>query len=69
MIKNWIINLIKTYQKYHFFGEGNCRFIPTCSNYTIEAIKKYGILKGFFLGIIRVLRCNPLFKGGVDPLK
>ncbi len=46
-----------------------CKFYPTCSEYTRQAIKKYGALKGLILGIYRVLRCNPFSKGGYDPLK
>jgi hypothetical protein len=47
----------------------NCKFYPTCSEYTKQAIEKYGSLKGIFLGINRILRCNPFSKGGYDPLK
>ena len=46
-----------------------CKFYPTCSEYTRQAIEKYGALKGLILGIYRVLRCNPFSKGGYDPLK
>ena len=46
-----------------------CKFYPTCSEYTRQAIDKYGALKGLILGIYRVLRCNPFSKGGYDPLK
>lgn len=45
-----------------------CKFIPTCSNYGIEAIKTYGSIKGSILTIKRIMRCNPLSKGGYDPL-
>ena len=46
----------------------HCKYYPTCSQYTKQAIEKYGILKGSFLGIKRILRCNPFSKGGYDPL-
>ena len=48
-----------------FFG---CRFYPTCSQYTYEAIDKYGIFKGSWLGLKRILRCTPFSKGGHDPV-
>lgn len=46
-----------------------CKYYPTCSQYTQEAISKYGIFKGMLLGIKRIFRCNPWSKGGYDPLK
>ena len=45
-----------------------CRFIPTCSQYALEAIEKYGVCKGGALALWRVLRCNPFCKGGYDPV-
>jgi len=47
----------------------SCRFTPTCSNYTIEAVKRYGVFKGLGMGLWRVLRCNPFSKGGYDPVR
>jgi putative membrane protein insertion efficiency factor len=47
----------------------NCRFTPTCSEYAMQAIEKYGALKGLFMAIKRILRCNPFCKGGYDPVK
>ena len=46
-----------------------CRFYPTCSQYAVLAIEKYGAVKGSYIAVKRILRCNPLFKGGYDPLK
>ena len=67
------ILLISFYKKYispifHFFGI-ECKYYPTCSEYTKHAIEKYGFFKGIFLGFIRILKCNPFSKGGYDPLK
>ncbi|GAB4281747.1 MAG: hypothetical protein Kow0029_26970 [Candidatus Rifleibacteriota bacterium] len=47
----------------------NCRFRPTCSQYTYEAIGKYGFIKGACMGLWRILRCNPFSRGGDDPLQ
>lgn len=46
----------------------NCKFLPTCSQYMIEAIVKFGVFKGIKLGIKRFMRCNPMAKGGYDPV-
>lgn len=68
-MKNIIISLIRKYQKIPGRFHYNCKFYPTCSEYTIEALEKYGTLKGLFLGFKRILKCNPFSKGGVDLLK
>ena len=47
---------------------GMCKHIPTCSDYAIESIMEYGVIKGGFLSIKRILRCNPFSKGGYDPV-
>ncbi len=47
----------------------HCRFIPTCSEYTYQAVEKHGVIKGLFLGTKRIIRCRPGTKGGYDPLK
>jgi putative membrane protein insertion efficiency factor len=47
----------------------SCRFYPTCSQYAIDSLNKYGILKGSIKAIYRILRCNPFNKGGYDPVK
>jgi putative membrane protein insertion efficiency factor len=69
-LKNIIIGLIKFYRKYisGMKTTPTCKFIPTCSEYGIEAIEKYGALKGGLLTIWRILRCNPFSKGGYDPV-
>ena len=46
----------------------HCRYIPTCSEYALEAVEKYGAVKGTFLATKRILRCNPFHKGGYDPV-
>ncbi|MEO0145126.1 MAG: membrane protein insertion efficiency factor YidD [candidate division WOR-3 bacterium] len=66
-MKNLFISLIKGYQLFISpILPSSCRFYPTCSNYMILAIEKYGVLKGFIKGIFRILRCNPFSKGGID---
>ena len=72
-MKKILIKIINWYQKnISLWLESKnirCKYYPTCSEYTKQAIKKYGTLKGVFLGILRILRCNPFSKGGYDPLK
>lgn len=46
-----------------------CRFTPTCSEYMYEAVSRYGVIKGVFMGTGRILRCNPFCKGGFDPVR
>ena len=71
------IKIIKFYQKTlsfdhgplkNIYPQGFCRFNPSCSQYGLEAIEKYGIIKGGFKAAWRVIRCNPWNKGGNDPL-
>ena len=68
-MKKISIKLIRFYQKHLsvIFGN-NCRHIPTCSNYALEAYQKHNFLYASFLTIYRILRCNPLGKGGYDPV-
>ncbi len=69
-VKKVLISLIKFYRKYisPYKGNVHCRYIPTCSEYGMEAIEKYGALKGSWLACKRILRCNPFSKGGIDPV-
>ncbi|MFR5875912.1 MAG: membrane protein insertion efficiency factor YidD [Eubacterium sp.] len=70
LLKKLMIFLIRTYQLTLSprFSHGACRYTPTCSQYTIEAIQIHGPVKGAWLGFKRILRCNPFFKGGYDPV-
>lgn len=71
-MKTLMIVIIRFYQKFiskYILTGKNCRFYPTCSQYSLEAYQKYGFFKGTFLTIYRILRCNPFNHGGYDPLK
>jgi putative membrane protein insertion efficiency factor len=69
-VKKILIFLIKSYKKYISpVLPKSCRFYPTCSEYAIGAINKYGVLKGSIKSMYRILRCNPFNKGGYDPVK
>ena len=70
MIRRSLLYLIRFYQTRISPGlPPRCRFIPTCSQYAIEAIEKYGALKGGWLALKRFLRCHPFFKGDIyDPV-
>ena len=72
-MKKLLIKLITIYQnhisKWLTSKNINCKFYPTCSEYTKQAIEKYGAGRGLLKGLYRILRCNPLSKGGYDPLK
>lgn len=69
-MKTILIKSIEFYQKYlsALKRRATCIYTPTCSQYAIEAIGKYGALKGGLLAIWRILRCNPFAKGGYDPV-
>ena len=68
MIKKFVLFLITVYQKVSKYTPARCRFYPTCSEYTRQAIEKYGLLKGGWLGVKRIVRCHPLNEGGYDPV-
>ena len=69
-MKRILVMGIKFYRKYISpLKRPCCIFYPTCSQYTLEAIEKYGAIKGSIMGIKRILRCHPYNKGGFDPVK
>ena len=65
-LKILCMRCIRFYQKY--LSKGTCMYVPSCSQYTLEAILKHGFFVGWFYGIRRILRCNPFSKGGYDPV-
>ena len=69
-MKKTVLFLIRFYQRWlsRLKGKPCCRFYPTCSSYMLGAVERFGVLKGIWLGLLRILRCNPLFKGGFDPV-
>lgn len=67
-MKKILIKLIKGYQKIPGDFHNSCRFQPTCSHYAVEAIERFGSVKGLWLAIKRILRCNPWGKFGYDPV-
>lgn len=71
MIDKMVIIILKFYQKFisPLKRVSSCRFYPTCSQYAIDAITKYGIIKGSFISIKRILKCHPFHPGGYDPVK
>ena len=69
-MKKLLIQIIKVYRKYisPLKGRPTCIYYPTCSQYAIEALEKYGVVKGTYLAVRRILRCHPFHKGGYDPV-
>ena len=74
-MKFFLLTIIYLYQKTispdhgifrKFYPRGSCRFYPTCSEYMAQAIKRFGSIKGSYLGIKRILRCHPFNPGGID---
>lgn len=70
-MKKLALILIRFYQRFlspENYGLNTCRFTPSCSKYTYEAVDRYGILRGTLMGAWRIIRCNPFNKGGYDPV-
>lgn len=68
-MKKIVILLIRGYQKgISPLFPASCRYHPTCSQYSIDAVRKHGAIKGSIMGIFRILRCNPFVRGGYDPV-
>lgn len=68
-MKRVLVGVIRFYQVFISPLKGQtCRFYPTCSEYTIQALKKYGIIKGFWKSMKRILKCHPFHPGGHDPV-
>ena len=71
MFRKLVIYIIKIYQKWisPLKIVPSCRFYPTCSQYAVDAVSKYGVLKGGFMALRRLLKCHPFHPGGYDPVK
>lgn len=77
-MKTIVLTIIRGYQKTpviqevyktFFFTASVCKFEPSCSNYMYKSVEKYGVFRGLYLGLSRILRCHPFSKGGFDPVK
>ena len=69
MIGRFLVGWIRLYKRFLSpLMPPSCRFTPSCSRYTVEAIQRHGALRGTLLGVWRILRCNPFGKGGHDPV-
>ena len=69
-VRRLVIGLIEVYRRYLSpMLPPTCRYTPSCSLYTVQAIEKYGVLRGLFMGFRRLLRCHPFARGGFDPVR
>ena len=66
MVKKILIHLVKLYQRIPLKSHTRCKYIPTCSNYAITVLNDFGAIKGSWLTLKRILKCNPFSKGGID---
>lgn len=68
-MKFLVLDFLRLYKTFFSpFLPSACRFEPTCSVYTMQAVEKYGVIRGTWLGLKRILRCQPFCKGGDDPI-
>ena len=67
-MRHLLVALIRIYQKVSRFTPSTCRFQPTCSEYAAQALQRYGVVKGGWMGLRRILRCHPWTAGGDDPV-
>ncbi|SHO54269.1 membrane protein insertion efficiency factor YidD [Anaerocolumna xylanovorans] len=69
-MKRVLIGMIRFYRKFisPLKGRSSCIYVPTCSLYAIQALEKYGVFKGSYLAVRRILRCHPFHAGGYDPV-
>ena len=69
MMKALALWMLRTYKRWLSpMFPASCRYVPTCSEYAMEAVEKFGVLQGGFMAVGRLLRCHPLVKGGYDPV-
>jgi putative membrane protein insertion efficiency factor len=71
LLRKLVVYIIKIYQRWisPLKIVPSCRFYPTCSQYAVDAVSKYGVLKGGFMALRRLLKCHPFHPGGYDPVK
>jgi putative membrane protein insertion efficiency factor len=70
ILRNFVLTILRIYKRWISpMLPSACRFHPTCSEYTMEAVEKHGALRGVWMGILRLLRCHPFHEGGFDPVR